>query len=87
MSWDEINRELEGITLEQREIIRRLMEEVRLDDRVLDQATVFLSGMPSATDAEQFIYYLNDMKPDRVDSGYNYSQTDITWKLLNENFK
>lgn len=74
----------EGMTFEQRQIIGNLIEEIHLDDNQLKKVQLFLCQSPSAQEAEQMIHWIYSLRPDPINSGHNYQQTDIQNKLRDE---
>ena len=80
-SSDDFLKELSPITETQREIIAMLLHQVHLTDRELDKITLWMSQSPSELEAEHLMSELNQRKVDPIQSGHNYSQTDIKNKL------
>ena len=82
--YDDFLRELEGATSDQLGIIAMLLDQVHLTDRELDKINLFLSQSPSNLEADHLIHQLEQRKVDPINSGFNYSQTDIKNKLKND---
>ena len=82
--FDEFWEQKEKITSDQLYLIENLINQIHLDKLQHRRAELFIHQNPTQEDAEQFIYWLESLRVDPINAGYNYSQTQIKNKLRNE---